>query len=145
MCTSTKMHAILREEIPKWNWIVIANLPSLANTPGALENQGAFKSQLDELGQCVIENHGVIGNQNVGTYYQSKSTPLLVNSISPTNLLLLTYKMCTLRAPLICIFHLYKIEVIWGGFIVPITFKASKGHHSEHKHDAKCVSLVTTC
>jgi hypothetical protein len=40
---------------------------------GALENQGTLKSQLDELGQYVIENHGVIENQNVGTYYQSKS------------------------------------------------------------------------
>lgn len=75
MCTSTKMHAIVREEIPKWkqhfskwNWILRANSSSLANTPGALENQGAFKGQLDELGQCVIENHGVIENQNVGTH-----------------------------------------------------------------------------
>jgi hypothetical protein len=75
---------------------------------GALENQSAFKSQLDELGQYVIENHGVIENQNVGTYYQSKGAPLLVNSIgvSRPNLLSLTYKMSTLRAPLICIFHL---------------------------------------
>lgn len=73
---------------------------------GALENQGAFKSQLDELGQYVIDNHGIIENQNVGPYYQSKSAPLLVNSISPTNLLLLAYKMGTLRAPLIRIFHL---------------------------------------
>ncbi len=75
---------------------------------GALENRSAFKSQLDELGQYVIENHGIIEIQNVGTNYQSKSAPLLVNSIgvSTTNLLLLTYKMSTLRAPLIRIFHL---------------------------------------
>lgn len=114
LCTSTNMHACNSEGgNPKVKGFfkvklnIKSQLIKLGPTHlGPLKIKVLLKANLIELGQCVIENHGVIENQNVGTSYQSKSASLLVNSISPTNLLLLTYKMGTLRAPLIRIFHL---------------------------------------
>ncbi len=110
LCTSTNMHACNSEGgNPKVKLNIKSQLIKLGPTHlGPLKIKVLLKANLMNLVNVSLRTMESlrIKNQNVGTSYQSKSASLLVNSISPTNLLLLTCKMGTLRAPLICIFHL---------------------------------------